>query len=121
MFVASYGCDAPSCSVGTEGKMKGSVVAGLNFRPGASSASARPAGRKKPKLVLVGRSKTKIPGGATRKIKLSLNKVGAAVLEKRGQATIEVTLTAKIAGQAKVVTSSHTIRVFLKKPKKPKH
>ena len=115
IFVASYFCDAPSCSVWTEGKMKGSVVAGLNFRPGTGAARA------KPKLVLVGRGKTKIPGGETRKIKLRLNKAGAAVLKKRGKATIKVTLTAKIAGQAKKVTESHSIRVYLKKAKKPKH
>jgi TolB protein len=115
IFVASYFCDAPSCSVGTEGKMKGAAVAGLNFRPGTGAARA------KPKPVLVGRSQTKIPGGETRKIKLRLNKVGAVVLKKRGQATIKVTLTSKIAGQAKKVTESHSIRVYLKKAKKPKH
>ena len=112
IIVASYFCDAPTCSVSTEGKMKGSVVAGLTFRPGA----ARP----KPKLVLVGRGKTKVHAGAPRKIKLSLNKTGAAVLKKLGKATIEVTLTSKITGRAKKVTQSHRIRVFLKKASKPK-
>ena len=112
IFVASYFCDAPSCSVTTEGKMKGSAVAGLNFRPGTGAARARP------KLVLVGRSKTTIPAGATRKIKFRLNKVGVAVLKQRGKATIKVTLTAKIAGQAGKVTESHSIRVYLKKANK---
>ena len=120
IYVASYGCGGPSCSVSTEGKMKGAVVAGLPFRPWAQAARAKPKGKKKPKLVLVGRSKTKIPAGATRKIKFSLNKTGAAVLKQRGKATIKVTITAKIAGQAKKVTKSHTIRVYLKKTHKPK-
>jgi TolB protein len=115
IFVASYFCDAPSCSVTTEGKMKGSSVAGLNFRPGTGAARARP------KLVLVGRSKTTIPAGATRKIKFRLNKAGVAVLKQRGKATIKVTLTAKIADQAEKVTESHSIRVYLKNANKLKH
>ena len=101
--------------------MKGAVVAGLNFRPGPDAALTKPKGKKKPKLVVVGNGKTKVPGGATRKIALRLNKIGAAVLKQRGKATIQVTLTAKIAGQAKKVTSSHTIHLYLKKTKKPKH
>jgi Tol biopolymer transport system component len=115
IFVAIYGCGGPSCSVTTEGKMKGSVTAGLPFRPVAGVARA------KPKLVRVGRGTTKIPAGATRKVKLRLNKVGTAVLKKRGKATIRVTLTAKIAGQAKKVTNSHSLRVYLKKANQPKH
>ncbi len=115
IIVASYFCDAPSCSVSTEGKMKSSRAAGLNIRPLTAAARARP------KLVLVGRSKTVIPAGATRKIKLRLNKAGAAVLKQRGKATIKVTLTAKIAGQAEKVTESHSIRLYLKKANKPKH
>ena len=121
MFVASYFCNAPSCAVSTEGKMKSSMVAGLNFRPGTAAARVKPADKKKPKQVLVGRGTTKIPGGKSRKIKLLLNKTGAAVLEKRGSATINVTITSKLAGQAKKVTNSHAIRVYLKKAKKPKH
>ncbi len=117
LFVAIYSCSAPRCSVATDGKMKGSVAAGVRPRPAIGAARAKPKGKKKPKLVIVGRGKTQIPAGATRKIKLRLNKVGAAVLKKRGKATIKVTLTAKIAGQAKKVTNSHSIRVYLKKQK----
>ncbi len=98
--------------------MKGAVPAGLNIRPG-TDAALKPKGKgkgKKPKWVVVGRGKTKIPGGATRKIKLNLNKAGAAVLEKRGKATIKVTVTIKIPGEA-TVKQSHTIRVYLKKKK----
>lgn len=121
LYVAKYFCAAPSCSVTTEGKMKGAVVAGLPFRPATGTALAKPKSKRTPKRVLVGRSKTRIPGGATRRIKFSLNKTGAAVLKKRGKATIQVTITAKIAGQAKKVTKSHTIHVYLKKAGKPKH
>jgi hypothetical protein len=71
--------------------------------------------------VLVGSGRTRIPAGATRKIKIRLNKTGTAVLKKIGKATIQVTITAKIAGQAKKVTKSHTIHVYLKKASKPKH
>jgi len=119
IFVAIYGCGGPSCSVTTEGKMKGSVTAGLNFRPGTGTARAKPKSKKK--LVLVGRGETKIPAGETREIKLRINKTGAAVLKKRGKATIKVTLTATIAGQAGKVTESHSIRVYLKRTQKPKH
>lgn len=118
IIVASYFCDAPSCSVSTEGKMKSSRAAGLTVRPWTGSARAK---SKKPKLVLVGSGKTTVPGGATRKIKLRLNKVGAAVLKKRGTAKIRVALTVKIAGQATKETESHSIVVYLKKAKKPKH
>jgi Tol biopolymer transport system component len=121
IYVASYGCGGPRCSVATEGKMKGSMAAGIIFRPGVGAARAKPKGKKKPRLVLVGRSKTKIPAGATRRIKFRLNRTGAAVLKKRGKATIKVTLTAKIAGQAKKVVRTHSIRVYLKKANKPKH
>lgn len=116
MFVAVYGCGAPSCGVTTEGKMKGSVAAGLRFRPGAGDARVTPK-RKKPKLILVGRGATEIPAGETRKIELRINRTGEAVLKKRGKATIQVTLTAVIAGQAEKVTETHAIRVYVKKAK----
>ncbi len=120
--VASYFCGAPSCSVSTEGKTKGAVTAGLRFRPATANPLAKPKhGKKKPpKWIAVGRGTTKIPGGATRKLALHLNKTGEAVLVQRGKATIKVTIKAKIQGQSKVVTASHTIHVVLKKKKKPK-
>jgi Tol biopolymer transport system component len=117
IFVASYACGGPSCSVSTEGKMKGSVTAGLRFRPGTGAARTKPKSKKK--LVLVGRGKTTIPAGETGRIELRINRTGAAVLKKRGKATIQVTLTATIAGQAGKVTESHPVRVYLKKAKKP--
>ena len=124
IFVAVYGCGGPSCSVATEGKMKGSMAAGLTFRPATGAALAKPKGTKKPrkpkKPILVGRGETKIPAGETREIYLRLNKTGAAVLKKRGKATIQVTLTATIAGQAEKVTESHSIQVYLKKKKSSK-
>ena len=119
-FVAIYYCSGPRCAVSTDGKMKGASAAGVRPRPAASAARLKPKGKKKPKLVVVGRGKTKVPGGETRKVKLRLNKIGAAVLKKRGKATIQVTLTVKIAGQAKKEVQKHTIHVYLKKAKKPK-
>jgi len=121
IFVAIYFCNAPQCSTSTDGKAKGSMAAGLRFRPAAASVLAKPKGKKKPpKFVVVGKGKTTIPGGATRKIALRLNKTGEALLKQRGKATIKVTIKAKLAGQAKVETASHTIHVVLKKKKKPK-
>ncbi len=122
LYVASYFCNAPKCSTSTEGKMKGAVVAGLRFRPGTASVLAKPKqGKKKPpKFVVVGKGKATIPGGATRKLALRLNKAGEAALKQRGKATIKVTIKAKLEGQAKAETASHTIHVVLKKKKKPK-
>ncbi len=121
LYVAKVFCNAPTCSVSTAGKMKGSMAAGITFfQPQGSAARAKPKG-KKPKLIVVGRSTTKILGGKSRKIGFRFNKTGAAVLLKRGKATIKVTITTKSAGQAKKVTNSHTIHVYLKKAKKPKH
>ncbi len=121
IFVASYYCGGPSCAVSTEGKTKSAAVAGVRYRPAATSTLAKPKhGKKKPKFVVVGRGKTKIPAGATRKLKLRLNKAGVALLKQRGKAAIRVTIKAKIQGQAKVVTQSHTIHVVYKKKKSKK-
>jgi Tol biopolymer transport system component len=120
LYVASVFCGAPHCAVSSEGKAKGVVTAGLRFRP-AAGALAKPKGKKKPpKLVLVGKGKTQIPGGATRRIAMRLNKTGVALLKQRGKATIKVTLKTRIDGQAGVTTSSHTIHVVFKKKKKLK-
>jgi len=120
LYVASYFCNAPRCATSTDGKAKGSMAAGIRFRP-ATGALAKPKhGKKKPpKWVVVGKGKTQIPGGATRKIALRLNKTGVALLKQRGKATIKVTLKAKLAGQTKPEVLSHTVHVVLKK-KKPK-
>lgn len=120
IFVAIYFCNAPKCSVSTDGKAKGAVTAGLRFRPAAGTlAKPKQSKKKPPKWVAVGSGKTKIPGGQSRKLKLTLNKTGIALLKQRGKATIRVTIKAKLEGQAKVETRSHTIRVVYKK-KKPK-
>ncbi len=119
VYVAKYFCPVAHCDVSTTGKTKGAVTAGLRFRP-ATSALAKPKGKKKPpKWVLVGKGKTQIPGGATRKVAMRLNKTGVALLKQRGKATIKVTLKTRIDGQAGVTTSTHTIHVVFKK-KKPK-
>lgn len=119
-FVASYFCDAPSCSVSTQGKVKGAVAAGLTVRPATASASAKRGKKKPPKFVVIGKSKTTIPGGQTRKLALPLNKTGMAILEKYGKATVKVTIKAKLQGQPGVETRSHTVHLVLKKKKKPK-
>ena len=116
-YVASYFCSAPSCSVSTNGKAKGSKAAGLRFRPAATGALAK---KKTPKWVLVGSGKTTIPGGATRKLAIRVNKTGLAILKRDGKATITVTTKARLAGQPGVVTDSHAVHLVLKK-KKPKH
>jgi Tol biopolymer transport system component len=120
VYVASYFCGAPSCSVSTDGKAKGSIAAGIRFRPATANVLAKPKGKKRPKWVAVGKGKTNIPGGATSQLALHLNKLGAAIIKQRGKATIQVTIKATIQGQPKPVTESHTIHVVLKKSKKPK-
>lgn len=121
-YVAIYFCGAPSCSVSTEGKAKGAVAAGLRFRPAARAAAAKPKhGKKKPpKWIVIGGSKTTIPGGETRKIPLRLNKTGMAAIKKLGKLTVRVTIKAREQGQPKVTTLSHTVKLVLKKKKKPK-
>jgi hypothetical protein len=119
LYVAQYFCNAPSCSVATEGRVKGSAAAGVRSQPLTSSAKAGAKGKKK--QVLVGRGKTTIAGGGSGKIYLRLNKTGAAVLEKRGKATINLSLTTPIPGQAGKVSESHVIHVYLKKKKKKPH
>lgn len=122
VYVALYFCPVAHCDVSTTGKAKGAVAAGLRFRPAATGVLAKPKGGKKkpPKQVLVGKGKTRIPGGVTRKIAMRLNKTGVALLKQRGKATIKVTLKTRIDGQAGVITSRHTIHVVFKKKKKPK-
>ena len=122
VFVAIYYCNAPSCSVSTEGKAKGAMAAGLRFRPAPSALAAKPKhGKKKPpKWVVVGSGKTTIPGGQSRKIALRLNKTGVAAIKQRGKLTLKVAIKAKIQGQAKPVVQSHTVRVVFKKKTKKK-
>ena len=113
IFVGIYGCGGPSCGVSTEGKSKGGVVAGLTVRPWARAA-AKPKG-KKSRWVVVGRSQMKVPGGAKRKLKLRLNKLGEAAIRKLGKLTIKVTVTTASPGKRKV-KQTHTIHVYFKRP-----
>ncbi|HEX3238596.1 MAG TPA: hypothetical protein VHR18_00485 [Solirubrobacterales bacterium] len=123
IFVAIYYCAAPSCGVSTDGKSKGSMAAGLRFRAATASLLAKPKqGKKKPpKWIAVGSGKTKIPGGATRKIALRLNKTGVAAIKQHGKLTIQVTVKIKLQGQKKPIVKSHPIHVVLKQAKKPKN
>jgi Tol biopolymer transport system component len=120
LYVLNVFCGAPSCGVNTTGVTKGAVTAGLRFRPVASALVGTQPGKKKkpPKWVAVGKGKTRIPGGETRKVALRLNKTGVALLKQRGKATIKVTVKIRSDGVAGVVTNSHTVHVVLKK--KPK-
>jgi|GEM_PF-384248 len=114
-YVAKYFCNAPSCSVSTTGTAKGAVAAGIRFRPATTSAA-----RKQPKLVTVGKGKTTVPGGATRKIAMPLTKIGRAALKKHGKLTVKVTMKSRLSGQAGVVTDTHVVELVLKKKKKAK-
>ncbi|MFL5871982.1 MAG: TolB family protein [Solirubrobacterales bacterium] len=124
-YVASYFCGAPSCSVSTEGKMKGALAAGLRFRPLAAALAKPKHGKKKPpKWLVVGRSKTTIPGGQTRKIGIRINKTGLGILKKHGKAKMKVTLKSTLEGEPGVITESHTVTLVLKKKpnkKRKKH
>jgi Tol biopolymer transport system component len=121
IFVAIYYCAAPSCSTSTDGKAKGSMAAGLRFRPATASVLAKPKGKRTPKWVAVGSGKKKIPGGKTGKLSLRLNKTGVAILKQRGKLTIQVTVKIKLQGEKKPIVKTHPIRVVLKKAKKPKN
>jgi TolB protein len=117
VYVAKYFCPVPHCDVTTTGKSKGAVAAGIRFRP---AALAKPKGKKKlPRWVVIGKGRTRIAGGQTRKVKLVLNKTGVAALKKHGKLTIQVKMKAKLEGQAKPEIRSHAIHVVFKK-KKPK-
>jgi Tol biopolymer transport system component len=119
-YVAKYFCPGPGdCRVTTEGKMKGSKAAGVRFRAAATGALAKPDFSKK-KWVLVGKGKTVVPAGKTRKLALPLNKTGLAVLAQLGTATVKVTTKTRIDGQAGIITESHTVHLVLKKKKNPK-
>jgi Tol biopolymer transport system component len=123
LYVLNVFCGAPSCGVNTTGVTKGAVTAGLRFRPASANAlvGTQPGKKKKaPKWVAVGKGKTRIPGGETRKVALRLNKTGVALLKQRGRATIKVTVKIRSDGVAGVVTGTHTVHVVLKKKKKPK-
>ncbi|HET7510939.1 MAG TPA: hypothetical protein VFJ65_11910 [Solirubrobacterales bacterium] len=119
-YVASYFCNAPRCSVSTEGKAKGAVAAGLRVRPATANALARRGKKKPPKFVLIGKGKTIVPGGQTRKLAIHVNKLGMAILEKYGKATVKVTIKAKLQGKPGTETRSHTVHLVLKKKKQPK-
>jgi Tol biopolymer transport system component len=113
-YVAIYYCPVANCTVSTDGKAKGSMAAGVRFRPAATGTLAK---KKAPKWVAVGSGKTKIPGGATRKLAIRVNKLGLAILKRDGKATIKVTTKAKLAGQPGVITTSHSVRLILRKKK----
>ncbi|HVO55210.1 MAG TPA: hypothetical protein VMT37_12440 [Solirubrobacterales bacterium] len=110
------GCDAPTCSTSTTGKMKGAVVAGLTFRP--TSALAKPKGGKVPKWVVVAKGKLKLKEGQKRKLKLHLNKTGVAALKKLGKATVQVTVTIKVTGRKKPYVFTHAIHLYIPRGKK---
>jgi Tol biopolymer transport system component len=113
-------CAAPSCGVSGEGKMKGSVPAGLSFQlPSAATASAAP--KKPPKAIVVARGKVQVPHNQKRPLKLKLTKLAIAILKKVGKLKMAVTVTTRIAGQAPV-KATRTFELFVPpQSTKPKH
>ena len=98
----------------TEGKAKGGS-ARAPVRPRTSSAAFASA-KSKPRTILVGKAKTKIPAGKTRPIKLKVTRQGAALIKARGSIKLTVTAKISIPGQKKV-TKRKVVRVYLAKKK----
>ncbi|HSC20674.1 MAG TPA: hypothetical protein VLC07_03010, partial [Solirubrobacterales bacterium] len=113
-YVASYFCNAPKCAVATTGTAKGTMAAGVRFRPATASATKK----KQSKWVTIGKGKTTVPGGQSRKIALPLNKLGLAILRKHGKVTVKVTMKSKLEGETGVVTDTHTVQLVFKKKTK---
>ena len=79
---------------------------------GASSSATRP----KPPLV-IGRGKTNIPSGATKSLKLTLNRKGKRLLRKRKKLRARLTIVAKgPTGLADTVTKN--VKLVLKRPRR---
>lgn len=107
-------CPVKNCLVKTEGKAKGGA-ARAPIRPRTSSAASASA-KSKPRTILVGKAKTKIPAGKTRPIRLKVTKQGAALIKAQGSIRMTVTAKISIPGQKKVVKRK-TVRVYLAKKK----
>lgn len=104
-------CGAPSCAVSGEGKMKGSIPAGLPFdRTLPATASSK----SKPKVIA--RGKVQVPPNQGRVLKLKLTKLAIAVLKKVGKLKMSLTVTTRIAGQPPV-KATRTLEIFVKHAK----
>jgi Tol biopolymer transport system component len=103
-------CGAPDCGANSHATARASRAAGIRIRPGLARAG------KKSKQVVIGKGKLHLTEGQTKPLLLRLNKVGRAMLEKRGKLTIYATVTIKSTG-APTVTSKHTLHLVLKKNK----
>jgi Tol biopolymer transport system component len=103
-------CGAPDCGANSHATAKASRAAGIRIRPSLARAG------KKSKQVVIGKGKLHLTEGQTKPLLLRLNKVGRAMLEKRGKLTIYATVTIKSTG-APTVTSKHTLHLVLKKKK----
>jgi hypothetical protein len=114
-------CGAPSCGVSGQGKMKGSIPAGLTFQlPSAATASAAPKKPPKSKAIVVARGKVQVPHNQKRVLNLKLTKLAIANLKKVGKLKMTVTVTTRIAGQAPL-KASRTLELFVPpKSAKPK-
>jgi Tol biopolymer transport system component len=115
VIIGSYGCGGPSCAVSTEGKAKGAAPAGLNFSLERTPLRAK--AKKKPRSVIVAKGKTKIPGGKSGPVKMTLTRAGAKLLEKQGSLHIAVLVTITIPGQKKI-GEHRQVTVVLKQSKK---
>jgi Tol biopolymer transport system component len=107
-------CPVKNCRVKTEGTAKGGS-ARAPVRPRTSSAAFASA-KSKPRTILVGKAKTKIPAGKTRPIKLKVTKQGAALIKAQGSIKLTVTAKISIPGQKKI-TKRKVVRVYLAKKK----
>lgn len=115
VYMMNVGCGAPDCGASTRATApKGSIAAGLRFRPATGSKA-----KAKPKRVVIGSGKLALKEGEEKPLLLYLNKVGKALLKLKGKLDFQATVTITSTGQP-TVTETRTIHVVLKKPKRPK-
>ena len=109
--IGSYGCGGPACSVNSVGTAKS-----VSPPSGASMAAAK----RKPKAIVVGLGHMVVPGGATRPLTLKLTRAGIALLRKRRDVTVKVTVTTTGRGRPKAI-NTRQVRLTYVKPAKRKH
>jgi len=106
IYVASVFCDAPVCSVGTQGTVKYVGPPSVLFKDE----------KKVTRTIVVGRGHTKIPSNKKRRLKLKLTHDGIAALKTLGKLAVKVKVTISVPGVGKS-TQTHNVQVV----KKPRH
>ncbi|MGE0067744.1 MAG: hypothetical protein AB7T48_10390, partial [Solirubrobacterales bacterium] len=104
-------CPVQDCTVKAEGSAKGRA----SSRPRPWQFAAASAG-KKPRKIVVGRGKVKIPAGQQRAVKLKVTKKGAALIKSKGSIRLAVKAVITAPGEKKI-TLRKTVRVYLAKKK----